>query len=452
MNKYVNVHTGSTQEHGANTSHTFSFKSRIFMENPFNPNKLLPTPLKPRTIDTIFASPEQNPSTYEPPKPKLENENILEKELSLEQKKRLGGVWTKMIVDDENIPENIGEMNESEIKKWLFESVMKDIAKFVEELGIKIDTELISKIQNTKDADEKSALELKYIKNVHVQMYGIVSTFDKSPDRSTKWDSWPKRMRETGEFNCVGATLVGTHLLKSAGIEPYYGNPKGHVLNIVSLQNGEWWYADFRNGKGGLIKIDPAETTIEGARVLKIKHPHIDYKLIPIYNSEDLVEPILGNLSSIKRTAEKPKDSDESLGKKEAREFYEKYQEDFQKTDFALLNRSLYPKIVKVSSSEEMREEEARIRKKRDLSEPIQAYLKTLDREVVKAATLEMKDKKDIIAEVLSGGGISMLSDFSPELGHILGLYLGGLERLKERDAEGYEEFLDDLVSKIKSL
>ncbi|MDO8261123.1 MAG: hypothetical protein Q7T50_06580, partial [Candidatus Magasanikbacteria bacterium] len=339
-------------------------------------------------------------------------------------------------MDDENIPKNIGWMNKDEIKKWLFESMMKDVAQFVEELGIKIDTELISKIQNAKDENERSALELEYTKKVHRQVCDITSGFDQSPNKGTKWDSWPKRMRETKEFNCVGATLVGMNLLKSAGIESYYGNPHGHVLNIVRLPNNEWWYVDFRNGKNSMIKIDPEETTIDDARVLKIEQPGIDYKLIPIYDNSESAGSILGNLGSLKRNAEKPDAPDDGIDKKEAKEYFSKHQGDFQKVDFESLHKSLYPKFDEVGATKEMQEEGARIRKKRDLSEPILSYSRTLNKEQLNAMSKEMKDKKTVIGEMLYQGDASVLNEFSPELGKVLELYLEGLERLKGREPE----------------
>ena len=161
-------------------------------------------------------------------------------EISSEQKKILGKVWTEMVVDNSDTPENIRDMPNEEIKKWLFESTMKDIESFTNELRLKNDQVLIEKIQKTENLDEKSVLELEYIRNIHAQVDNIVHNFDESENKSTKWDSWPKRMRETKEFNCVGATLLGINFLEKSGIKSYYGNPGGHVVNIAKLSNGEW--------------------------------------------------------------------------------------------------------------------------------------------------------------------------------------------------------------------
>src|SRR3989338_6756505 len=245
-------------------------------------------------------------------------------EISSEQKKILGKVWTEMVVDNSDTPENIRDMPNEEIKKWLFESTMKDMESFTNELRLKNDQVLIEKIQKTENLDEKSALELEYIRNVHAQVDSLVHNFDRSGNKSTKWDSWPKRMRETKEFNCVGATLLGINLLEKGGIKSYYGNPGGHVVNIAKLSNGEWWYVDFRNGKQNIIKLEPEEIVIADVPTLKINQPNIDYRLIPLYANSEAAGSVLGNLSSLKHEAEDERIPNEDIEKKEAKEYLEK--------------------------------------------------------------------------------------------------------------------------------
>ena len=278
-------------------------------------------------------------------------------EIGPEQKKILGEAWAEMVVDDSDTPENISDMTTEEIKKWLFESTMKDVESFTNELGLKNDQVLIEKIQKTENLGEKSALELKYIRNVHAQVDSLVHNFDRSENKSTKWDSWPKRMRETKEFNCVGATLLGINLLEKGGIKSYYGNPGGHVVNIAKLSNGEWWYVDFRNGKQNIIRIEPEETFLADVPVLKINHPGIGYKLIPIYKNSEATCSILSNLASLKHAAENKNIPDENIEKKEAKEYLEKYKSNFEKTNFSLFHQTLYSKFIGVEKTKEMRGE-----------------------------------------------------------------------------------------------
>jgi hypothetical protein len=312
-----------------------------------------------------------------PEKPSFEQNEDIEvnqekPELTSEQKKILGEVWTEMVVDNVDVPENIDEMTQDEVKRWLFESIMKDTEIFAEELGLKIDNDLVEKIRKTKNLDKKSALELEYIKKAHSQVDDIVQRFDKLARKSTKWDSWPKKMRETKEFNCVGATLLGIHLLENGGIKSYCGNPADHILNIVKLSNGEWRYVDFMNGKQNIKKIEPEEATIARVPVLKIKQQNIDYKLIPIYENSEVAGSVLGNLSCLEQEAEDPNTPDENIEKKEAKKYLEKYGRNFQKADFSLLQESLYPKLIEVDDTEEMQQEIERINTMIEFVKPAQ--------------------------------------------------------------------------------
>jgi len=373
-------------------------------------------------------------------------------EIGPEQKKILGEAWAEMVVDDSDTPENISGMTTEEIKKWLFESMMKDVEIFTNELGLKNDQVLIEKIQKTENLDEKSALELEYIRNAHTQVDDIVHNFDESENKSTKWDSWPKRMRKTKEFNCVGATLLGINFLEKGGIKSYYGNPAGHVINIAKLSNGEWWYVDFRNGKQNIIRIEPEETSLADVLVLKINHPSIDYRLIPIYENSEAVCSILSNLASLKRTAENKNIPDENTEKKEAKEYLEKYKSNFEKTDFSLFHQTLYPKFIKAEKTKEMQGEIRRIDNMREFEKPIQAYTKTLSKEQKEFIIEEIKSKKKFIGNLFYKDDQSVLQKSSPELKKILELYLENLRKIKENQPEIYKEAVDKIIGRIRKL
>ncbi|MEK7665147.1 MAG: hypothetical protein AAB361_03325 [Patescibacteria group bacterium] len=357
-----------------------------------------------------------------------------------------------MIVDNVNAPENIDEMTQDEIKKWLFRSIMKDTEILAEELGLQIDADLVEKIKKTKNLDKKSALELEYIKKVHSQVDDIVQNFDKSAKKSTKWDSWPKKMREIKEFNCVGATLLGIHLLENGGIKSYCGNPADHILNIVKLSNGEWWYVDFMNGKKNIKKIEPEEIIIAETPVLKTKQPNIDYKLIPIYENSEVVGSVLGNLSCLKQEAEDPNISDENIEKREAKEYLEKYSHNFQKADFSLLQESLYPKLIEIDETEEMQQEIERINTMREFVKPVQDYVKTLTIEQKRAIIEEVKHKKEAIESLFYQEDTSVLEDVSPKLRKALELFLESLKDAKDKQPEVYQEVVELVIDKMRSL
>lgn len=374
------------------------------------------------------------------------------REFNSEQKTAFGKAWAEMIVDNVGLPENIDKMSPDEIKKWLFESIMKDTEKFTEELGLQIDNELVEKIKKEENSEDRSAFELEYIKKVHAGIDIIVQNFTDTKDKSTKWDSWPKRMRETKEFNCVGATLLGIYMFEKGGIKSYCGNPHGHVINIAQLSNGEWWYVDLRNGKRSMAKIEPEEAVIDGVRTLKINHPNIIYNLIPVYDNSEIVESALGNLSALEHEAKDQAISDENIEKIEAKKYLEKYGQNFQKTDFSLLHHVLYPKAAEFDNTEEMQKEIARIGSLRDFEKPINDYTKTLAKEDVKTLIEEIKNKKESIENLFYREDNSVMQECSAGLKKVLELYLDSFKETKDNQPEIYREAVDKLVGKIRNL
>lgn len=373
-------------------------------------------------------------------------------ELTPEQKITLGESWTKMAVDNASVPEDVSKMDNKNLKKWLFESTMKDIGCLADEWGLKADNDLIEKIQKTEDLNEKSTLELDYIGNAHAQVSKIVQNFDRSGRKSTKWDSWPKRMRETKEFNCVGATLLGINFLEKGAIKSYYGNPAGHVLNIARLSNGDWWYVDFRNGKNSVIKIEPEETSLVDTPVLKINHPSIDYKLIPLYDKSEAPCSILSNLASLKRKIKYKNIPDKNIERKEEREYLQRYDDNFKKADFSTFHQSLYPKFIEVEDMKEMQREIVRIETLRDFEKPVQDYLGVLTKKQEETLTEKIKTKKKDIEDLFYKDDKSILHQASLELKKALNLYLENLRAVKDKQPEIYQEAIDKIVGRIRNL
>lgn len=393
-----------------------------------------------------------NPEIPNFEQPKNTEVDLEKQELTPEQKRALGEAWTEMVVDNTSIPKNISKMEQDEIKKWLFGSIMKNIEMLAKELGLQVDAELVEKIQKAESLDEKSTLELEYIKNVHAQVDDIVQKFDKSADKSTRWDSWPKKMRETKEFNCVGASLIGVQLLQRGGIKSFYGNPSGHVLNIVQLANGEWWYVDFLNGQQNIKKIEPEITTLVGVTVLKINDQNIDHSLIPIYDNAEAVASVLNNLSLLEQEANDATIPDEDAVKKEARSYLKKHEELYKKTNFSLFFETLYPKFIEVDKTEEMQQEMTRVDSMRDFEKPVRNYIETLTKEQEKALFEEMKSQKKAIENLFYQEDMSVLQKTSPELKKVLELFLENLKGVKEKQPEVYREAIDKIVGRIRNL
>ncbi|MFA5433499.1 MAG: hypothetical protein WC319_11610 [Candidatus Paceibacterota bacterium] len=374
-----------------------------------------------------------------------------EQEISLEQKKSLGGIWADMIIDDSCILQNISELEPEEFKKELYRKTIEDIDNLIIEWNLQADPKLIESIQKTENIDSKAALELEYIKKEHAQVDDVAQKFDRLSEKSTKWDSWPKKMRESKGFNCVGATLLGMSLLDKGGIKSYYGTPHGHAVNIAKLSNGDWWYVDFRNGKQNVIKINPEEITLDSVPVLKINNPDIAYRFIPIHDNSEIVGSILGNLASLKQEAEDQDTSNETIEKKEAKEYLNKYKQNFREVDFSSLLQSLCPNLVKVEETEEMKNEKRRIDMIMNLEKPFQDYLKTLSKEKVRNIFEEAKKQKEAIENLFRKDDTSVFLNISSELKKALEVLLESLKLIKEKP-EIYQENIDIIVNKMIKL
>lgn len=285
-------------------------------------------------------------------------------ELSIGEKRQLSEAWCGVVLGKEDCSQDIETMSNDGVKEWMYGSLMREIESLAKDWKLEPDEELINKIQEQQDLENKEKLEAEYIKKMHDKVSRIAKDFDMA-SADVHWSSWPQRMRETGKFNCVGATLIGTRFLDKAGIKSYYGSPAGHAINIAKLSNGEWWYADFLADKKWVKKFKPSETRVANVRTLKIDDKDNNFKLIPLLENSEAPSSILDNLSELQK---------EKITKnmpKEDADYILKFQEKFKDIDFGNLSYKLYPEVCALEESEEMKEE---IERKRI------AKLKSLDR------------------------------------------------------------------------
>ncbi|MDO8622099.1 MAG: hypothetical protein Q7R80_02615 [bacterium] len=79
----------------------------------------------------------------------------------------------------------------------------------------------------------------------------------------------PRLSRELNGMDCSMSTWVMQHELRKVGIEVTWGSPVGHAIGIVTLRNGEQYYAD---GQGGFVERISAEARPlpDGGSVLDI--------------------------------------------------------------------------------------------------------------------------------------------------------------------------------------
>lgn len=392
-------------------------------------------------------SPEQRePNLIETNNIETEKETA---ELSIEQKKTLKNVWSEMIVDIE-IPENIEDLNQESFKNMLYQKTREDVDNLADEWGLKPDQKLIESIQKTENAEDRAVLELEYIKKEHARIDEISPKFSGRPDKTTKWDSWPKLMRKNKQFNCVGATLLGMRQLEKGGIKSYYGNPYGHAVNIAKLSNGEWWYVDFRNDKERITKIEPEIIMLADTMVLKIDNPDLGYKLIPIYENSEVVASIIENLASMESEAENQDAI--AIEKREAKEYIDKYEKNFKTTNFSALLRSLYLEKIKIDGTKEMQDEGSRIELIINFDKTLRLYLDSLPKEKTKNLMEEIKKQKESVKNLFKENDESIFENASPDLKKALDILLKNTEKIKEKLPAEYYKIIELVLDRIDKI
>ncbi|KKP79925.1 MAG: hypothetical protein A2271_02665 [Candidatus Moranbacteria bacterium RIFOXYA12_FULL_35_19] len=372
--------------------------------------------------------------------------NNKEKEISKEKKKEFISAWRDMVLIPEKTILDPKNLEDEEIKKWMYETLMEQIESLCEEWNLVPDENLIKALREEKNSELKSDLEVKYIQDCHKKIDNLIEKFDKS--KSARWDSWPKKMKELGQFSCVGSSLIGLHMLEKAGIENYWGSPVSHAINVVRLSNGEWWYVDFLNGSGSVRKIKPELGEIEGVKVLKIKESMIEYEIIPIYNKEAAAGSVLGNFAAIICEAEDDIFPD-SKNKKEAQEYIEKNKQYFSKVDFKKMYQKYFEKQSKIKETKEMEAERDRIDQIMGFQEgPIREYIESLSRDQREKYNKEAELNLKGIADFFINGNQDVLSKIGPELKKILELYQEAFKKVREDNEDEFVMIIDRLLHK----
>lgn len=375
------------------------------------------------------------------------------KEFPPNKKRKLSEVWANVVLGVNEVNEqNVEGLSFIELRNLLNKQLLQETDNLLEEWHVLANESLIEKIQQEEDKTKKAKLELDYIKQIHQQIDQLVQGFDHSESKSTKWDSWPDRMRENKEFNCVGAMLLGSALLEKAGIQQFTGNPPSHVVNIVHLSNDDWWFVDFMNGKNNVQQIKPIEREIAGHRVLEINHPTIDYRLIPITPKEEIGTYIIGNLATLQRDAYDAKHETQidDVEVKEAVE-YAKRHDLLQMDDLSEYGAYLFPTNTHINNTPEMKAESARIKRVYEIDNISKDAITGLSKEQIIAMTKEISQKESEIREFFYNDTESILTRITPELKKFLETYRAGLADLKKKQREEYEEAIERMLKKITS-
>ncbi len=161
-----------------------------------------------------------------------------------------------------------------------------------------IDTHL-SALMSVEPGPERIAEQKRFVES-------LVAAISSVP--GGHWYTSIKHLTHSGKANCVTASALLQLILEStasvSGIEGVnYGNPAGHVMNIVPFEDGSIYYADPAN----YVFEDIAPTaTIEergGFTLYSIPplHPRIPFRYVPAYSNahNGITSSYLGNFKEI---------------------------------------------------------------------------------------------------------------------------------------------------------
>jgi hypothetical protein len=281
----------------------------------------------------------------------------LPEELTLEEKRLIADAWSVGVTGTE-APENPEAFSNEEMKEWLEDSLMEGVAHFADDVGIKPNDELLHQMKHAETLDERVSIEEQYLQDIQRQMNTVKNRVQaERGKRETRWDSWPTTMREHQTWNCVGGTLVATHLLKDTEITNYCGATPGHILNILQLSNGDWWYADFTNNS--VFKIEPNEGMVGEMKTITLKDKRARYSFIGLSENGDIINAILGNVASMRKEAVDPNKQGE--GKDNAVAEMRKFGDLFSEAPFSTTRSKLYPEYQNFVESKQYKAEEKRV-------------------------------------------------------------------------------------------
>lgn len=232
---------------------------------------------------------------------------ITQREISPEIKKQIVNFWFKNILIEEQ------DLEEGEdVGEQLYKSLINDTSKLIDHWNLSPSNILLGKINGERDIERKSEAELEYIKIIKKLVDGFIDqNAHKSILNNDRWNTYPRAMKESKKFNCLGAALIGEVLLSKAGVERYFGHPPGHVVNILKTANGRWWYLDLRNKI--LTEINPERFQEEGQEFMRIKNPQIEYELLHLAPQKSVPAAIFGNFSAFLSEKEKDGNKDSTI-------------------------------------------------------------------------------------------------------------------------------------------
>ena len=272
--------------------------------------------------------------------PKIENELKVEQELSPEEKKTLADAWCHLVLGRGTPPARIDTFSNEQMRAWLYDSLISETLVLRNEWGVSPDMERYrAALEGCTDDTQRGNIQFQFIDFFVSRLSEKMEKHAQGGNRLMRWESWPRAMRESGSFNCVGATLLSIASMEEAGITVFDANPAGHAVAIAQLQDGEYVFVDSNNFQ--VRTIVPEKREIGGVPCFVIHHSNIEYEIIPVFERGEIVFSILLNLSGVVRNLEN--DTHESPEQKSrTQQIYKDGAPFFESVNFRDIRRRLY--------------------------------------------------------------------------------------------------------------
>lgn len=388
------------------------------------------------------------PNVDQPPEQPKAEQAIAE--FTLEERRQLADVWTRVVLGGRvEVPDSDRQTSE-EFRQWLHESLMRETAALADEWGMVPDTDLVARMHAAEAPEQRAALEHTYLERCQELFNQRMSTFRPSFERSTKWDSWPDAVRESRSFNCAGSALIGSRLLEAAGIRQWIGNPVGHVVNIVQLSDGSWWYVDFLNRN--VYQIQPTEEEIAGVQSFAIREDGIEYRHILLLEPSDAASVVLDNLSTLQHDAHEGSADPGDLDMRAARAYVERFPGILDTMDLEPFTVKLGGQLHAAMETPAMRAEAERVRALYDLSDDarIRAFRDTIgDRMAQEAFIRTVTPEVDRIHRFLAGEDATC--DVADErVRRFVEIVAGVIASKAPRGTELHRELVENFVARLR--
>lgn len=371
-------------------------------------------------------------------------------ELTLTERGALVDAWSAMVMAKGMPPLEAEHWNNEQTRQWLSDTLFEDTDQLIKDWKLTPDPDIVAALAKAESATERAKLELQFMEGLKQQL----NAHHGQSGRSASWDSWPRIMRQVEDANCVGISLLAQRVLKQAGIEAQFGNPFGHIMNMVKLSDGRYCYADFTNRT--IKPISTQEREIKGTTVLEINEPDIAYRLMPLIPDRRMPASILGNLSVIyhhrtTRGRAQPDDEESSKERAESGELIKKFPMEFLATDWHTAIEKLYPEDCALDDSEEMVVEGQRVGRIESAQDLIFHRVEKRVQESGLSAQDFFQvwgDNFENIQALIYDHDQSSLEKVPPELRGTLSALADQFSKLRDTDPELYLEVRDKIFAR----